>query len=154
MSQEWRMGAEPFSVTLHGLAKQHRPGEEYGALIMELLGQVWSEIRGRALPNLGRNHVIYEEDGSVFAGVELVTQIAGAESAGSGPDLMAKSLTLPAYAYCVHRGPYGELGRTYDALVAAVRASGRECRRPLLEIYGHWQEDESLLETEIYYSLR
>ncbi|NBD23305.1 GyrI-like domain-containing protein [Paenibacillus glycinis] len=150
MSLQWRIVDEPFTVTLHGVAKPRLGDEPYGDIVMELLGRVWTEVRDQALPHRGVNHVFYGPDDVVFAGVEL-------ESAQLGDrvisQLTRRTLTLNEYAYCVHRGSYAGLGRTYDELCAAVSASGRECRKPLLEVYGHWNEDESLLETEIYFAL-
>ncbi|QHW34677.1 GyrI-like domain-containing protein [Paenibacillus rhizovicinus] len=151
MSLQWRTVDKPYSITLHGVSRQHRPGQPYGDLIMELLGHVWTEVRGQSLPNRGLNYVIYEQDGSVFGGVEL--EIPPQSDAGAVPNLTMKTWTLNEYAYCVHRGPYSGLGRTNAELRKAVAASGRACGSPLIEVYGHWKEDESQLETEIYCSL-
>lgn len=154
MSLQWHMTDQPFNVTLHGVSKQVPPGDDYGTTIKELLDKLWAEVRGQALPNRGLTHMVYEEDGTVFVGVELELPASRGEGAVDDvPNLAKRAWTLNEYAYCVHRGHYGGLGRTYDELHAAVSAAGRQCKKPLVEAYGHWKEDESQMETGIYFSL-
>ncbi|MBO7742634.1 GyrI-like domain-containing protein [Paenibacillus sp. MWE-103] len=151
MSLEWKMVDAPYRVTLYGFSRLRRPEEAVGAVAMELLGRLWEEILGKHVTNRGLSHLIYDADGTVFAGVELAD--GPAEEGQPAGGMSRRTLSLGAHAYCVHRGPYAGLGATYDALLAAVAEAGRSCRKPLLEKYGHWQEDESQLETEIYFSL-
>ena len=49
----------------------------------------------------------------------------------------------------LHRGDYAELGRTHDAVSEFIAAHGLVRVGPSWEIYGHWREDPSELETEI-----
>jgi len=54
----------------------------------------------------------------------------------------------------VHRGDYATFGATHDAVREAVAARGRALAGPCWEIYGHWREDPSELETELFWPLR
>ena len=54
----------------------------------------------------------------------------------------------------MHRGDYGGLGATHDAVRTYVKACGRELAGPCWEIYGHWREDPSELETDVFWLLR
>ena len=54
-------------------------------------------------------------------------------------------------ATAVHRGDYAEMGRTHQAVNDFIAANGLVRLGPSWEIYGHWREDPSELETEIYY---
>jgi effector-binding domain-containing protein len=57
-------------------------------------------------------------------------------------------------AMAVHRGDYGDLGATHDAIVQFIRVHGLEQAGPLWEVYGHWHDDPARLEVEIYHLLR
>jgi effector-binding domain-containing protein len=57
-------------------------------------------------------------------------------------------------ATAVHRGDYTRLGDTHAAVREYLDAEGLEPAGPTWEIYGHWHEDPSELETEIYHLLR
>jgi effector-binding domain-containing protein len=57
-------------------------------------------------------------------------------------------------ATAIHVGDYADLGATHDAVRAHVAAFGRDLAGPRWEIYGHWREDPSELETEVFWLLR
>ena len=54
-------------------------------------------------------------------------------------------------AAATHRGPYAELGLTHRAVRDWCAALGRRLAGPRWEIYGHWRQDPSELETEVHY---
>jgi effector-binding domain-containing protein len=57
-------------------------------------------------------------------------------------------------ATTMHEGDYARLGDTHAAVRAYMEEQGLEPAGPIWEIYGHWREDPSELETEIYHLLR
>jgi effector-binding domain-containing protein len=57
-------------------------------------------------------------------------------------------------ATAVHRGDYSQLHVTHDAVRNHALDRGRELAGPRWEIYGHWREDPSELETEVFWLLR
>ncbi|MCM3001427.1 GyrI-like domain-containing protein [Paenibacillus cellulositrophicus] len=135
------------AFTLFGCSKAHDPGKPYSETIFELFDQVWHEVRSKELAHKGINHVVYEQGNIVFAGIELVTPPE------DNSVLKKKDVVLEKYAYGKHIGPYGELDATYRRIDALVQAAGEHKELPLIEVYGHWNEDESKLETEIYHNL-
>ncbi|MBP1963359.1 GyrI-like domain-containing protein [Paenibacillus aceris] len=136
------------SFTLFGYSKTHDPNKAYSETIFELLDKVWAEVRNKKLSHTGMNHVVYEVDHEIFAGIELI-------SPPNEDSLLEKrDVTFQRYAYCKHIGPYSQLDETYESIRSIVKESREHHVLPLLEVYGHWNEDESKLETEIYYNLK
>ncbi|MCJ8014198.1 GyrI-like domain-containing protein [Paenibacillus sp. KQZ6P-2] len=135
------------AFTLFGCSKAHDPGKPYSETIFELFDQVWREVRSKELSHRGINHVVYDQGNLVFAGIELMTPLK------EDSILKKKDVVFEKYAYGKHIGPYSELDTTYQSIRALVQAAGEQHGLPLMEMYGHWHEDESKLETEIFYNL-
>jgi hypothetical protein len=121
----------------------HNPARSFGQEIIALLDRVWPVVKGGSIPNKGINWAVYEEGGGLFAGIE-----AGVTDA-SALGLELRTIRLARYAEWKHVGPYSRLGESYDALKNELDAMGLRPGRPLVEVYGHWTEDESKLETTI-----
>jgi predicted transcriptional regulator YdeE len=136
------------SFTLFGFSKTHDKNKAYSETIFELLDKVWEEVRNNGLSHTGINHIVYESGHIMFAGIELVSP------PNEDSLLEKKDVILEKYAYCKHIGPYRELDKTYESIQSTVKALGEHHELPLLEVYGHWKEDESKLETEIFYNLK
>lgn len=136
------------SFTLFGFSKTHDQNKAYSETIFELLDKVWKEVRNNGLSHKGINHVVYESGHIMFAGIELVSP------PNEDSLLEKKEVILEKYAYYKHIGPYRELDNTYKSIRSTVEALGEHHELPLLEVYGHWNEDESKLETEIFYNLK
>ncbi len=137
----------PLDVTLLGASGRFTPENGFGHAVRALLDRAWPVIKAKSIPNPGINWVVYGHDGEVFAGVE--TQIPDPAAIG----LERMDLRLKRYAEWTHVGPYSKLGQTYDAMHDALTAMGHRPTRPLVEIYGHWTDDESRLETRILWSI-
>ena len=137
----------PIEYTVFGHGLRHDPGKRYGEEIMGLLGRVWPVIKSNAIPNDGINRVVYDHDGTVFAGVVLDR---GAEAIPAGAGLERKIVRLTRYAVWKHIGPYHLIPVTGAAMTKAVEAAGHRTGWPMVEVYGHWTNDESKLETETF----
>ena len=110
---------------------------------MELLGQVWTEVREEKLANGGISHAVYDCGDIVFVGVEL-------KAAEDVPTRLEKKVfTFTRYAYMKHVGPYSGLAQAYSRMRAHIRGLGLSATCPSMEIYGHWVADESMLETQL-----
>jgi effector-binding domain-containing protein len=134
--------------TLFGFSKTHDQNKVYSETIFELLDKVWKEVRNNGLSHTGINHVVYDNGHNMFAGIELT-------SPPNEDSLLEKrDVTFQKYAYCKHIGSYSELDKTYKSMKSTVKAVGEHLVLPLIEIYGHWNEDESKLETEILHTLQ
>lgn len=132
------------SAVLSGASTPHDSKKCYGDEIKKLLDHVLGIIRGRSIANKGINWVIYDA-GALFARAELIP----AEMEVSG--LERRVVRLGRHAYWKHVGPYQLLGETCAAMKKSVEVQGLRPGAPLIEIYGHWNEDPAKLETEIVF---
>jgi effector-binding domain-containing protein len=128
---------------------------EFPALWGQLLDEVYRFVRGNEhlgtgpAPEAWQNVMLYKDDKpSVEVGVLVSERF---EPSGR---VVLSELPGGETAMAVHRGNYAKLGVTHDAVRAHAEAEGRQLAGPRWEIYGHWREDPSELETEVYYLLR
>lgn len=121
---------------------------DYAGTAFKLMDKMWQVIRSNKIANKGRNIWIYEQDHAVFAGVELNDFPA--------PDIMLehKSLNLLKYAYYKHVGAYNLIKQVGQEMNDEIKKRGFEVSLPYIEIYGHWTNDDSKLETELIMSLK
>lgn len=136
------------TFTLYGFSKLHDQNKPFSATIFELLDQVWEEVRNKKLSHTGINHVVYENGHHMFAGIELISPPEGDSS------LEKKIIHFQKYAFRRHIGPYSKLDESYQEIRSLVENSGEALELPLIEVYGHWTEDESKLETDIFHNLK
>lgn len=121
---------------------------DYTGTAFKLMDKMWQTVKANGLKNQGKNIWVYEDNNSVFAGIEL-------ESAPQpGTTLEHKSLRFTKYAYYKHIGPYNLIKQMGQAMTNEIKAKGYEVIFPYVEIYGHWTNDESKLETELLMCLK
>jgi effector-binding domain-containing protein len=122
--------------------------KDYAGIAFKLMDKMWQIVKSNELANKGKNIWIYEKDDIVFAGVELEFI--------PKPDIILehKSLTLSKYAYYKHIGPYNLIKLAGQSLNGEIRKKGFEVDFPNVEIYGHWTNVESKLETELLMCLK
>lgn len=121
--------------------------KDYAGTAFKLSGKMWEVVKANGIKNKGKNIWVYESDDRVFAGVELE------ELAHENLPLEQKSIQLMKYAYFKHVGPYGLIKQIGRAMNEEIRSLGFETTLPYIEIYGHWDNDESKLETELIMSI-
>ena len=121
---------------------------DYSGTAFKLMDKMWQIVKSNQLENKGNNIWIYEQDNAVFAGVEL--------DGIPKPDMLLehKSLNLTKYAYYKHIGPYSLIKQVGQAMKVEIKKKGFEATLPYVEIYGHWTNDESKLETELLICLK
>jgi len=114
----------------------------------KLMDKMWQIVKSNGLGNKGKNIWIYEQDNTVFAGVEL--------DGIPKPDIILehKRLIFTKYAYHKHIGPYNLIKQVGQAMNNEIKKQGFEVTLPYVEIYGHWTNDESKLETELLMCLK
>jgi predicted transcriptional regulator YdeE len=117
--------------------------KNYAGTAFALMDKMWPVVKSKGLKHKGLNIWVYETDEKVFAGVELEDH--------SIPDtgLEQKTVLLTKYAYYKHIGPYSQLKQAGDNMQNELRSMGLKSSLPYIEIYGHWTNDESKLETEL-----
>ena len=120
----------------------------YSDTAFKLMDKMWQIVRSKKIANKGKNIWIYAHDNLVFAGVELDDV--------PNPDIVLehKSLQLLKYAYYKHIGAYNLIKQVGQAMNGEIKKRGFEVSLPYVEIYGHWTNDESKLETELIMCLK
>jgi len=122
--------------------------KDYAGTAFKLMDKMWQTVKSNNLKNKGLNIWVYEQNERVFAGVELndtPTQDTGLEQ---------KRIALIKYAYYKHIGPYNLIKQAGQNMTAELKSKGFEIILPYIEIYGHWTNDETKLETELLMCLK
>jgi effector-binding domain-containing protein len=122
--------------------------KDYAGTAFKLMDRMWKLVKGNNLENKGLNIWVYEQNEMVFAGVEL-NNIPVADTG-----LEQKTITLPKYAYYKHIGPYSLIKQSGQNMRDEIKSRGLEICLPYIEIYGHWTNDETKLETELLMCLK
>jgi effector-binding domain-containing protein len=122
--------------------------KNYSGAAFKLMDKMWQAVKSNKLKNKGRNIWVYEPNEMVFAGVELDDL--------PSPDigLEQKNITLRKYCYYKHIGPYHLIQQAGQSMDEEIRKRGLVKISPYVEIYGHWNNDESKLVTELFMCLR
>jgi effector-binding domain-containing protein len=127
---------------------------ELGAAIGKHLDEVWTYIRAEG--DLSPRHSIVLYKGNPSAGpadVEIGVEVDRTFDGPSETGVRCSALPAGRAARAVHRGPYDQMAKTYDALMAWADKGGHAFTGPSWEVYGDWHEDPAKLETEIYFLL-
>ena len=136
----------PFTITIYGFSGI-ADNEEYAKTAFKLMDKMWAEVKTHQLKHKGINIWVYDENRSVFAGVELET-VPIKET-----QLEVRTINLPRYAYYKHIGPYQLIKSAGTAMTNELTRLGEKTGLPYIEIYGHWNSDETKLETKLLMSL-
>jgi predicted transcriptional regulator YdeE len=138
---------KPLSLTVYGYSGI-AVNKNYAATAFKLSDRMWQTVKSNNLKNKGLNIWVYEQHETVFAGVELN------EVPKQNIGLEQKSITLLKYAYYKLIGPYHLIKQTVQNITDDVKRKGFQTNLPYIEIYGHWTNDETKLETELLISLK
>lgn len=117
--------------------------KNYAGTAFALMDKMWPVIKSNGLKHTGLNIWVYEDNEKVFAGVELE------DPSLKDTGLEQKAIALTQYAYYKHIGPYNQIKEAGDVMKNELRRMGLVPVLPYIEIYGHWTNDESKLETEL-----
>ncbi len=118
-------------------------GEDYTGTAFKLMDKMWQIVKSNSLKHKGLNIWVYEPGEKVFAGVELE------DTSKQNSGLDHKTVTLIKYAYYKHTGPYNLLRQIGQNMEHELKNRGFTTKFPYIEIYGHWTNDETKLETEL-----
>ena len=129
-------------LSLHGVSGVATE-RNWAATGMSLMNKMWGQVKSHHLKNSGTNVWVYEPGDKLFTGVELLVPPPAFVS------LEHKDVHLPEYVYYKHIGPYDKIKEVFPQLKAELDRRGINHRLPYVEIYGHWTEDTSRLETEL-----
>jgi predicted transcriptional regulator YdeE len=137
----------PLEFKIHGYSGV-AVNKDYGGTAFKLMDKMWQTVKAKNLKNKGLNIWVYEQDHCVFAGVEL-DPVPNQETG-----LEQKNITLLRYAYYKHIGPYHLIKQAGQYMTDELKRKGYETILPYIEIYGHWTNDETKLETELLMALQ
>ena len=121
----------------------------------QLLGQVYEFVRPRPELATGagderwQNVMLYKDQ---RPDVEVGVLVSGPFPAEGR--VILSSLPAGEVATATHRGDYGKLGDTHNAVREYAAEHGRELAGPCWEVYGHGRPDPSDAETEVFWLLR
>jgi effector-binding domain-containing protein len=115
-----------------------------------LSGKMWAVVKANSIKNKGKNIWVYETGDRVFAGVELEDNITANNNCG----LDKMTINMEKYAYFKHIGPYNYIRQTGQHMKSELMKQGFNIILPYIEIYGHWTNDETKLETELLMCLQ
>ncbi len=133
---------EPLRLDIYGFSGI-AINKDYTGTAFKLMGKMWQTVKSNNLKNKGLNVWVYEQGEKVFAGVELTA--IPEHSIG----LEQKNISLTKYAYYKHIGSYNLIKQVGQNMRDELKSKGFETILPYIEIYGHWTEDETKLETEL-----
>jgi effector-binding domain-containing protein len=137
----------PFRLNIYGFSGT-AINKDYFGTAFSLSGKMWQVVKSNNLKNKGLNVWVYEPDEKVFTGVELD------DTPKQEIGLEQKSITLQKYAYYKHVGSYNLIKKAGQSMTDEIKQRGFEAGLPYIEIYGHWTNDETKLETELLMSLK
>jgi hypothetical protein len=138
---------EPISFHLYGCSGR-ATNNNYTETAFTLSGKMWQVVKAQDLKNKGMNVWAYEPGEAVFAGVELE------DTPPQGTGLEEKTIHLVKYAHYKHIGSYKLLQQIGAQMREGILERGFEIMLPYVEVYGHWQSDETRLETELFMCLK
>lgn len=124
--------------------------KDYAGTAFDLSGRMWETVKVNDVKNKGKNIWVYETADKVFAGVELENSTTDNNHFG----LEKMTIEVEKYAYCKHIGSYNLIKQIGQRMTDDLTKQGYEIILPYIEIYGHWNKDESKLETELIMCLK
>lgn len=77
-------------------------------------------------------------------------QVAGPFEPPAGSEVVCEAVSAGRAARAVHVGPYQELRRAWEPLLAWIEAQGLSSSGVQWELYGDWEEDPARLRTEVF----
>jgi effector-binding domain-containing protein len=123
-------------------------GQDFAGTGFKLMDRMWKIVKSNNLKNKGINIWVYESQNKMFAGVEL--ESVPPDNLG----LEHKVVHLTKYAYHKHIGSYKLLKQAGQDINDELKSRGIQTDLPYIEMYGHWTNDESKLETEILVAVK
>ena len=103
---------------------------------------------GALQPGHGHNFILYSD--WTKDSVTLLVGVLDRQPGGADPDVKPAHIPGGRVITTPYFGDYSQMGSTYDALHAAVKAKGLRQINRSLEIYGDWNDDPAKVRTDIY----
>jgi effector-binding domain-containing protein len=136
------------TVTM-AVARATLPPGQISEHIIELFDRVYAFLKTAPVKQAGLNIALYL-DGAINmeAGVPVTAPFEDTAT------VYCSSLPAGRAAHTIHYGPYAELGKAHDAVLQWCEDRGLALTGVSWEVYGHWNDDPSLLRTDVYWLLK
>jgi len=121
--------------------------EQIPKVLIGGLNVVWPVIRARGVV-FGKNVAAYRAQSDEM--VELLCGVEIADRFEDGGEVVCVETPGGTAVFATHVGPYRRLPETYGAIARWMRERGYRAAGGSMEVYGHWEADESRLRTEVY----
>ena len=122
------------------------PPGQIGARILGLFDRVYAFLGTSGMQHAGINVTLYL-DGQISVEAGVIVEAPFEDTA----TVFCSSLPAGRAAHAVHYGPYSQLGSAHDAVQSWCRDQGLVTTGVSWEVYGHWNDDPSLLRTDVYW---
>lgn len=130
------------------VARDVIPPGQIGERILGLYDRVYTFLGTSEVKQVGHNVALYLNDQiELEAGVIVAAPFEGTAT------VSCSSLPAGRAAHTVHYGPYSQLGSAHDAVLRWCQDQGLVTTGVSWEVYGHWNDDPSLLRTDVYWLL-
>jgi effector-binding domain-containing protein len=139
--------------------KGHAKMSNLSAKIGALFNQVYTELANGLVKQNGQNVVVYwnvegENLLNTPEGCPIDVGVQVAAPFENGGALTCSATPGGTVANVAHIGPYNEMYKSYEALMAWCGEHGRTLAGPCWEIYGDWEDDPAKLRTDVYCLLK
>ena len=128
---------------------------ELSAVIPTACGVVWSLIRTQGLQGAGRHIAVYhanQADPNAPMDLEIGVEFT-APFANQG-EVLATATPAGKVVTVTYTGPYAGLREAHNAIHAWCASHGHTPSGVSWELYGHWTDDVSKLQTDVFYLLK
>lgn len=126
---------------------------DVGAQFTRYLNQVYAVKQAGHVQLDGQNIFVYRDVAGMPGTVDVEFGVGLTQPFAGAGDVVPSLLPSGDAATATHTGSYAGLGDTHRAIVEWCRANGRALAGPRWEVYGHWTDDASQLQTKIWYLL-
>ena len=131
------------------VARATLPLEQISGKILQLFDLVYAFLETAKVKQAGHNIAVYLNNV-----VDLEVGVPVTAPFEDTATVYCSSLPAGRAAHAVHYGPYSELGGAHDAVLQWCEDRGLALTGVSWEIYGHWNDDPSLLRTDVYWLLK
>ena len=131
------------------VARATLPLEQISGKILQLFDLVYAFLETAKVKQAGHNIAVYLNNV-----VDLEVGVPVTAPFEDTATVYCSSLPAGKAAHTVHYGPYSLLGGAHDAVLQWCEDRGLALTGVSWEIYGHWNDDPSLLRTDVYWLLK
>jgi len=128
---------------------------EIALAAMPALDRVWAFLKAHneLRQDGGHNVFLYHHPANRDDPMQIDFGVEIAQSFAAQDGIRCVETPAGEAARTLYVGPYSQMHPTHQAIHAWCRENGRRIGGMSWEVYGDWTEDESKLETEIFYLL-